>query len=294
MLRTFHCFGELPVELQKTVWEAAASALPMSSIQRFTVEIVQGQRDEDSNSPPRHLVCFQPHTDFIKGTARHRDLLRACHESRAAALSSIGCLLPIHYLTRDSTGTLVSRQGSVPFNPSGHFCISGLRAAIEHAIEGRGARGSSLLPLLSRDIIFEYTEGLEGSTSSLIENLTIALERTQDNISVWEMYVFDSLASKLRNLKTISYTSEGVLDRRHHLSQQDFDDLHQTLPAHPETLWLGLRYNALWYGLWARWTLAKLKFEFLVRSERIKMSWSGHEDSVLKRELDMNMWMIGE
>lgn len=273
---TFTCFLQLPLELQKMVWESAAANLSALDIQRFTAEITLTQPNADSNGWPRPLLCFTPHADFINVTSGHRSLLRACRESRQAAQKQIHCLLPIHYLTTDATGSLVTRQASVPFDPSGHFCISGLGDAILDASEGRGARGSKLLDSHSAEYIISQIQDLEQATSP-IKNLTIVLGRALNNFPSrkymlgWDDKVFDLIAFRMPNLKTASLTSEGVLDRRHHLDQQEFNKMHPSVAVFPvgERWW---EQRAVpWYTLWANWRYERDIFIYIAHIKIIEM-----------------------
>ncbi|KAK2598752.1 hypothetical protein N8I77_012140 [Diaporthe amygdali] len=275
---TFHFFVKLPLELQKMVWEAAAMALPTLSIQRFKAEITMTQRDVYSNSPPRYLLCFTPHTDFISITSGHRGLLRACRESRATALEHIDCLLPIQYLTTDDTGTLVPRHASVPFNSSGHFCVSGLGPAIQEATEGRGARGSRLLHSHSAKYVVDHIQGLE-EAASLIKILTIALDPAQNYSDAqkymlgWDKEAFDIIVSKMHNVERVSLIGEGVLNRRHHLDQEDFRAMHESIAVVPEYEREWDESAVPWYILWQNWKRQQSLFAIMTQCRLI--DWSG-------------------
>lgn len=227
---TFTCFPNLPLELQKTIWEAAAADLPVLDVQRFTAEITLTERNADSDKPQRPLLCFTPHSDFIDVTSGHRGLLRACRESRKAAQKQIDCLLPIHYLTTDATGSLVTHQVCVPFDSSGYFCVSGLSLAIRQATEGRGARGSRLLHSHSFGNIRTEIEGLD-EVISLTKKLTIVPDTAQSEFNprrhMFEYKAFQLVYSRMTNLKKVPVTTEVVPGRRRHLQQQDSDRMHQ-------------------------------------------------------------------
>lgn len=257
----FTCFLKLPIELQKMVWESAAADLPVLDIQRFTAEITLTQSSADSKDWPRPLLCFTPHEDFIKVTSGHRGLLRACRESRQAARKQIHCLLPIHYLTTDAAGSVVTRQASVPFDPSGHFCVSGLGDAIQGASEGRGARGSKLLDPHSAEYITSQIQGLEQATSH-IKNLTIVLGHALNKFyrgrymlawDGWDEEVFDLIVSRMPNLKTVSLISEGVLNRRHHFNQQEFNQMHPSVAVPPANERYRVQRAILSYTLLMNW-----------------------------------------
>lgn len=308
---TFTYFLKLPIELQKMVWESAAADLPVLDIQRFTAEITLTQSSADSKDWPRPLLCFTPHEDFIKVTSGHRGLLRACRESRQAARKQIHCLLPIHYLTTDAAGSVVTRQASVPFDPSGHFCVSGLGDAIQDAREGRGARGSKFLDSHSAEYIIGQIQGLEQATSP-IKNLTIVLERPLNKFSRgkymlgWDDKVFDLIASRMPNLKTASLISEGVLNRRHYLDQQEFSHMHPSVDVFPvgERWW---EQRAVpWYTLWEYWRYERDIFIYIANNKINQMkrrqsatpfvpgSVDSAADAAKERQLELNLSAIRE
>lgn len=262
---TFTCFPKLPLELQKMSWEAAAADLPVLDFQRFTAEITLTERNADSEKPQRLLLCFTPHADFINITTGHRGLLGACLESRKAAQKQIDCLLPIHYLTTDATGSLVPRQGSVPFNFSGHFCVSGLGLAIKEATEGRGARGSKLLHSHRASCIVKKIQGREEVTS-LIKNLTIVLGSAQGEFDEGQYIfgaddmIFDLIASRMPKLKTVSLISDVILNRRNHLDQEDFNDLHQICNLIPKSKVVREVRTFYWCFLWFKWCFKQTTF----------------------------------
>lgn len=311
ILTTFTCFLKLPVELQKMVWESAAANLPVLDIQRFTAEITLTQPNPDSNGWSHPLLCFTPHADFVNVTSGHRGLLRACRESRQAARKQIDCLLPIHYLTTDATGSLVTRQASVPFNASGHFCISGLGEAIQDASEGRTARGSKLLDSHSAEYIISQIQGLEQATSP-IKNLTIVLGRALNEFSReqymlgWNDKIFDLIASRMPNLKTVSLTSEGVLNGRRHLDQQEFNRMHPSVAVFPmEQRWWEQR-AVPWYTLWANWKYERDIFIYIAHQKIIRMkprqsarpfvpgSVDSSADEAMERQLELILSAISE
>lgn len=256
---TFTCFSRFPLELQDMVWEEAAADLPVLDIQRFTAEITMADQHTNSAGPQRPLLCFTPHADFIDSTAGHRALLRACRDSREAAQAQIDHLLPIHYLTTDATGSLVARQASVPFNSSGHFCVSGLCLAINEATKGREARCSALPHPHRADHIIQKMQGLGEATASLIENLTISMtpDRVRykgrwdhDFTDLCELEKVNHVATRMPNLRTASLICESVLNRRHSIDKRDFDRLHPSLPVVPASD----RLTVVWHKLWVIWT----------------------------------------
>lgn len=267
---TFPRFRKLPLELQIMVWKAAAANLPVLDIQRFTAEITLKQMGDHPHSPARPLLSFTSHPDYINLTTGHRGLLRACRESRKAAQPQIDCLLPIHFLTTDGTGNLVTRQAFVPFNPSGDFCISGLGDAIEKAKEGRGARGSRLgQPETATWILYEIL-GLEGATTSLIKNLTIALDdsfKAFEDIRGWDDDAFNIIASRMPNLKTVTFTGEGILNRRHVISRCDFNRIHKRHTVIPEHEREWGECIVSWKSLWDDWTHAQRVFAAKTRAK---------------------------
>lgn len=273
MTITLTCFPDLPIELQKMIWEEAAADLPVISIQRFNAEIVLSQKIVHTRNQPRPLlICCTPHADFINLTTGHRGLLRACRESRKAAQRQIDCLLPIHYPTKDATGMVIPQQAFVPFNPSGYFCISGLGRAILCASRGRGARGSRLLRSQSVEDVIWDIQCLEATTTSLIKNLTIALDPTrvrsaQAYMVGWKERVLEKFASQMPNLKTVSLLSEAIINRRHHIDQIDFDRMHKTVSVVPENERAGGETAVPWRTLWESWRRQQILYCAITQSK---------------------------
>lgn len=142
---TFPRFPQLAAELQDLVWEQALMDPPVPDIQRFTAEIILREQDVDASGLASAVLCFTPHEDFIRLTAGYRRLIRVCRQSKEAAKRVFRCFLPIRYAAVDATGNVMPRQGVVPFNRSGYFCISGLSRTLHDTIVmGQGARGSTL------------------------------------------------------------------------------------------------------------------------------------------------------
>lgn len=206
----------------------------------------------------------------------------------------------MNYLTTDTTGSLIHRHASVPFNPAGDFCISGLGFALREADEGRGARGSRFVPIDRRHIAkyFQFIKdslALEGCTSSLIKNLTLALDPAHGTYEArkecfeWERDACHFIVAKLPNLKTVSLVSEGVLDRRKHLSQKDFENLHQTTSFGPEFRTRDTRQQA-WNSIMAKYrhqqnlfeAITQFKIDSLERSESQYLDGLGSTDDATK------------
>lgn len=257
------------------IWEDAAANLPVMSIQRFNAEIILSQQSSYAcNRPHSLLICFTPHADFINLTTGHRGLLRACRESRKAAQREIDCLLPIHYPATDATGMVIPRQAFIPFNPSGYFCISGLGRAVGDAAMGRGARGSRLLSSPWEESVIGDIQGLEPTTTSMIKNLTIALDPARPlgpwqtiYMRGWNVRVFEEFASKMPNLKTVSLLGEAIMNRRHHLDQVDFDRMHKTVSVIPKNERAGWETAVPWCTLWESWRRQQVLYYAITQSK---------------------------
>jgi hypothetical protein len=300
---TFTCFPKLPLELQQLVWGEAALAFSVFSVQRFTANIALPQQTADSQRGP--LLYFTPHEDFIHTTSGYRSLFKVCRESRKAAQREIKYLLPIHYLTTDATGSLVPRQVSVPFDPSGHFCISGLARAFEGIKERK--EWSTHHPGV--DYIVENIhrlQGLEMAITSPINHLMIALDPPRtgwraDYMRGWDDRAFELIASRMPNLKTASLLGEAVMNRRHHLDQFEFDRIHQSVAVVPKNEREGNRTAVCWSTLWKSWKRKQFLY-YVITSQKIdamecRQSQNSNGSALAddsanaaqKRELELNL-----
>lgn len=268
MTTTFTCFPKLPSELHWMIWERAVADLPHLDIQRFTagVACIKGNAKKNKTkgntnkkNKPHHLICFTPHADLIRLTAAHRGLLAGCYDSRKAAKKHTSWpLLHINYLTTDANGDQVPKQGLVPFNRAGRFCVSGLCLAIitaQGAMERERPRGSGMLNFIwDRDNIDQLQ--LQGLDVSPVENLTVALEPAVPQyvatsyMNGWGNQFFEHIASRMPNLRTVSLIGEGALNRRHSIDQADFDLIHRRVAVNPNH-GSGNGQSADWDWLWA-------------------------------------------
>lgn len=260
---TFAWFPYLPAELQKQVWEQAASDLPVLYIQQFTAEIVLTKQMNSHLDPAHAVLCFTPHPSFVNLTAGYRGLFGACQESRKAAQRLIHCLIPIHYPKMGDDGNLVVRQAMVPFEPSGRFCITGLARAMMDAQRcSRGARGSQLLRGLSKDEI-QVAE----AAIFPIKNLMIALEpeppayaKFYSYMGGWDDDSYEFIASRLPNLETASVVGEAILARRHYVDQPFFDRMSQSITVKPKHERGYHERAAPWKLLWDKWKRQRILF----------------------------------
>lgn len=230
----FLSFPKLPFELRQMVWD---EILPTLDLQRFNAEIAPNPKSANSNKSEDLVLCLTPNEDFVQLTSGYMALLGACRESRWAAIAKIKCYLPINYIARDANGTLAVRSARVPFNPAGHFCISGLGPAFNDAAEGYGARGMELQA-------FHWSNNLAANiqcvTFNEIRNVIISLDSARDFESKylfmrgWDDRAFDDMVKRMIKLETVALVDEGVLNERHEIQPRDFEWLHKpALVVHP-------------------------------------------------------------
>ncbi|KAJ0121994.1 hypothetical protein J7T55_002505 [Diaporthe amygdali] len=228
----FLYFPKLPVELRRMVWD---QALPATlDFQRFNAEIAHHPNCVKSNKSESLVLCLTPHDDFVHITSGYRGLLGACKESNTIASVEVPFHLPINYLAPDANGSLIVRFASVPFNPDGQLCISGLGPALHAASEGDGARGMDLRWSYWPD---NLAEDIKCASFPKIKNLTIALDSAKDSESEWRFLrgwddrAFHKMALRMINLETVALVDEEALDLRQKIDAETFNSMHKPAPV---------------------------------------------------------------